>query len=179
MKIRALTFRWAWTTFGAVACFALLVWMDTRLKTQTGFGSLDLQKAATAQDFNVVADRWLTRDHAAAAGFNLGFDYLFMPLWGFAFYYSGLLVRDWIAVKPGLLRRLLTLISAVPLAGFLCDMIENGLEAKMLIAGADDRTAQIAFLATNVKSTTFLVGLGLLVLALLSFMFKRNKPAVA
>lgn len=179
MKIRLLTFRWAWTTLAAIAAFAVLAWLDLRLKAHTGYGTVDLQKVTTAQGVNAIASRWVTRDHAATAGFSLGFDYLFMPLYGFAFYYSGLIVRDWIGTKPGLVRRVLTLVAAVPLAGAIADAVENALEAKMLIAGADDGTAQIAFLATNAKLICFFVGLALLVLALLSFLAKRRKPAGA
>jgi hypothetical protein len=179
MKVRALTLRWAWTTLGALACFALLAWMDLRLKAQTGYGTVDLQKTSSAQDINVIIDRWLTRDHAAAAGFSLGFDYLFMPLYGFAFYFSGLIARDWIAAKSGLLRRALTLVSAVPLAGAICDAVENALESTMLISGASDRMAQLAFMATNAKSICFFTGLALFVLALLSFLVRRRKPASA
>jgi hypothetical protein len=179
MKIRLLTFRWAWTTLAAFAAFAVLAWLDTRLKAQTGYGTVDLQKVATADGFNAIAGRWLARDHAATAGFSLGFDYLFMPLYGLAFYYSGLIVRDWIAAKPGLLRRLLNLVAAIPLAGAVADAVENALEAKMLIAGADDMTAQIAFLATSAKMICFFVGLALLALALSSFVIRRRKSAPA
>ncbi|MBI3675905.1 MAG: hypothetical protein HY243_04735 [Proteobacteria bacterium] len=177
MKIRLLTFRWAWTTMGALAAFAVLAWLDLRLKAHTGYGTVDLQKVATAQGFDAIVNRWLAHDDAATAGFSLGFDYLFMPLYGFAFYYSGLIVRDWIGAKAGLIRRVLTLVAAVPLAGAVADAVENALETKMLIAGADDRTAQIAFLATNAKSSCFFVGLALLVLTLPSFLAKRRKPA--
>src|SRR4051812_23894832 len=86
--------RWLWLTVSAVAAFAVLVWLDLRLKAATGAGGVDLQGADTALAYKTVFSAWIARQHAAMAGFALGFDYLFMPLYGFAFYYSAILARE-------------------------------------------------------------------------------------
>lgn len=88
MTLKTLLLRWQWTTLLAIAAFAVLYSLDNGLKTATGAGTVDLQTAQTAMEYKRILAAWIARPHAATAGFNLGFDYLFMPLYGFAFYYS-------------------------------------------------------------------------------------------
>ncbi len=175
MTIKRQTLRWAVTSILAIAAFAVLLWLDNRLKTETGYGTLDLQKAGTADAVNRILFTWRLQSQALLAGFNLGFDYLFMPLWGFAFYYGGLAARD--AFAPRWLLRIATLIAAIPLAGALLDMAENGMEAWMLVHGASDPFAGWAFTVSSVKNMTFGVGLVLWVLGLLGALFRRGAKA--
>ena len=64
------------------------------LKSQTGFNVRDLQFAVTAYDFKRILAAWIARPHAAIAGFSLGFDYLFLPLYAMSFYFSAMLARE-------------------------------------------------------------------------------------
>ena len=175
MPLKTLLRRWEWTTIAALAAFAILYASDARLKAATGFGTVDLQAAQTAMDFKRVFAAWIARQHSAAAGFGLGFDFLFMPLYGAAFYYSGIVTREAFAPKKGLLRRLLNYLAIVPLAGALADVVENTLEYFMLINGARDDLAQLAFTMTNTKLICFVVGLVLLSAAIGGF-FKLRAP---
>ena len=147
--------------------------LDTRLKAPTGYGTVDLQKVATADGFARIANAWIARPDAALAGFNLGFDYLFMPLYGFAFYYGALAARDAFA-KAGVLAPLVHAAAAVPLAGAIFDAVENALETVMLMNGPTDSVAAIAFTATNAKMICFYVGLGLSLLGVAG-LFRRKK----
>jgi hypothetical protein len=180
MTVKQLHRNWLWTTLFAIAAFAVLAALDTQLKAATGFGTADLQKVATAAAVEEIRAHWFSSSNAIAAGFSLGFDYLFMPLWGFAFYFSGIIVRERFMPKPGLARRAMAMIAVVPLAGALFDMAENGLETKMLVSGPTDQLANLAFTATTAKWVCFVVGAVLLLGALVARMTGRKaaEPAV-
>jgi len=175
MKIRTVTFRWAWTSLAAIAVFAVLAALDMRLKAHTGYGSVDLQKVTTARDFARVTGAWIARPDAALAGFDLGFDYLFMPLYGFAFYYGALLARDAFAAS-GFLRRTVTLIAAVPLAGAILDAGENALETYMVVTAPTDSLAVLAHAFTQGKFICFYVGFAFWLLGIAG-LFRRKKAA--
>ena len=179
MKVNAIHFRWAWTTAAALLCFAVLVVVDLKLKSESGYGAVDLQKGMTAGAFQIVIAAWSSPRHAAMAGFGLGFDYLFMPLYGLAFYYGTLAARDAFARNLGLFRRLLTLIAAVPLAGAVFDAAENALETNMLFNGPTDLMALYAYTATTAKFVCFYIGLGMSFLGVIGlFRRKRAEEAV-
>ena len=173
MKVNRLTFRWAWTSAAAIAVFAVLAAVDTRLKAHSGFGTLDLQKVATADGFTRIAGAWIARPDALLAGFNLGFDYLFMPLYGFAFYTGALIARDGFA-GTGVFRRVFTLLAAIPLAGAIFDAVENTLETSMLVNGATDSLVAIAHIATGAKSICFFIGLALWLLGIAGLLRRKK-----
>jgi hypothetical protein len=163
MRLSSLIRLWLWTTALAVIAFLILIAQDQQLKIATGFGTADLQVAQTALDFKRVFAAWIARPHAAAAGFLLGFDYLFMPLYAMSFYFSAILAREAFAPKKGLFRRTIDYLGFVPLVGALADAVENALEYAMLTNGATDSLARAAVVATSVKWTCAYVGLALLV----------------
>ena len=106
--------RWAITTILAAVVLAVLAWSDLRLKALSGYGTADLQGYATATQYGRAFMAWWPALYAVRAGFNWGLDYLLMPLYAAAFYYSGILTREAFAPRPGRPRRLLTLLAAVP-----------------------------------------------------------------
>ena len=175
MPLRTLLRRWRWTVLFAVLSFGVLYYLENRLQVATGYGTVALQSAQTAIDFKRVFAAWIAREHSAAAGFSLGFDYLFMVLYGLAFFYSGIIAREAFAPKKGLLRRLLNYLALVPVAGAVADAVENALEFSMMSSGPTDNLAQLAFSATNAKMICFYVGLVLLVAAVAGF-FKLRAP---
>lgn len=166
MPLKLLLRRWLWLVAASIVCFAMLFWLDQRLKAQTGFGTVDLQGAQTGMDDKRIFAAWIDREHAAAAGFNLGFDYLLMLLYGYAFYYSGIIAREAFAPKRGVLRRVLNYLALVPVIGALADAVENAFEFSMLNNGATDVLAAMAKRATDVKDVCFIVGLLLLAAAI-------------
>jgi len=175
VPLKTLLLRWQWTTLLAFAAFAILYSLDTGLKAATGAGTVDLQTAQTAMEYKRILAAWIARPHAATAGFGLGFDYLFMPLYGFAFYYSGIIAREAFAPKKGLARRFLNYLALVPIAGAAADAIENALEFSMIIGRPTDSAAQLAFTVSSAKMVCFYVGLVLLVAAIPGF-FKLRAP---
>ena len=81
-------------------------------------GFADLQGFATAAQYNDAFRVWPSR-YAVRAGFAWGLDYLLMPLYATAFFYSGILAREAFAPRGGPLARLLTALSMVPALGAL------------------------------------------------------------
>jgi hypothetical protein len=153
--------RWAITTVLGLAVFAVLAVSDLRLKALSGYGTADLQGFSTALQYQAAFMVWPSL-YAVRAGFNWGLDYLLMPLYAAAFFYSGILAREAFAPRPGRLRRILTLLSAVPIAGAVLDGLENALELSMMLNGATDNLARIAFTISNAKWMAIYVGLALL-----------------
>jgi hypothetical protein len=175
VPLKALLRRWEWTTLLAIAAFVVLYSLDTGLKSATGFGTVDLQSAETAVQYAQIFSAWIARRHSATAGFSLGFDYLFIALYVYAFYYSAIIAREAFAPKKDLARRVANYLALVPLTGALADSVENALEFSMMIRGPSDNLARLAFAASNVKTVCFIIGLLLLVAALAGF-FKLRAP---
>jgi hypothetical protein len=166
--------RWAVTTVLAGCVFAVLAWSDLRLKALSGFGTADLQGFSTAAEYRQAFLVWPSL-YAVRAGFNWGLDYLLMPLYAAAFFYSGIIAREAFAPRPGRARRILTLLAAVPIAGAALDAAENGLELAMMLSGASDRLARIAFIVSNAKGMALMVGLALLLGAVLARVQDRQQ----
>jgi hypothetical protein len=179
MTIQQLRRRWAITTVLAIVSFAVLAFLDQRLKAVSGFGTFDLQKVSDAGAVSDILAHWYAPSNAVTAGFDLGFDYLFMLLYGLAFFYSGLLVRERLAPKRGLLRRALQFVAAIPVAGALADVVENGLETKMLVTGPTDQIAMLAFTATQAKLICFYIGIVLLIGAILARLTRPKADAAS
>jgi len=152
--------RWAISSVLAALVFAILAWSDLRLKSFTGFGTADLQGFATADQYRQAFMAWPGR-YAVRAGFDWGLDYLFMPIYATAFFYSGILAREAFAPRPGRLRRILTLLCAVPIAGAMLDAVENGLQLSLMFSGLSDGLAGLALYVSNAKWVAIYVGLAL------------------
>lgn len=178
MKLRTLIRLWLWVTLLAIAALAVLAVLDGRLRAATGFGTTDLQSAHTAYEFKRVFAAWIDREHAAAAGFLLGFDYLFMPLYAIAFYFSAMLLREAFTPNKGALRRLVDYLGYVPFVGAIADATENALEFAMLTGGASDGFAAAAYTATSVKWVCAAVGMALLAGAIIG-VFRLRRPKAA
>ncbi len=175
MRLSSLIRLWLWTTLLGVVVFAELAFQDQQLKIVTGFGTVDLQSASNAMAYKQIFSAWIDRSHAAAAGFCLGFDYLFMPLYAMSFYLSAILAREAFVPKRGLLRRAIDYLGYLPIVGAIADATENGLQFTMLASGPTDTMAHAALVATNVKWTCFTVGLALLIAGFVGVM-KLRRP---
>lgn len=171
---QSLNTRWALASILAAAVFAVLAWSDYRLKSLSGFGTVDLQGYSTAQEYRRAFLVWPSL-YAVRAGFDWGLDYLLMPLYATAFFYSGILTREAFAPRPGRVRRLLTLLSAVPIAGAVLDGVENALEFGMMLSHPTDELARIAFAVSNAKWVGLYVGLGLWLGAILARQQERQQ----
>jgi len=171
----ALNRRWEISVLLAVAAFAVLVAVDTNLKMRSGLGAADVQGFALAAQYRLAAVAWGKPSLALQAGFALGFDYLFMPLYAAAFFYSGIIAREAFTPRPSRARRLLTLLSAIPIAGAVLDALENGLEVWLLLNGASDAMARLAFTLSNAKMVAVYAGIVLLAGAILARVQERQK----
>jgi hypothetical protein len=149
--------RWAIASISAALVFAVLLALDLRLKALSGFGTADLQAYSTANQYRRAFMAWPSM-YAVRAGFDWGLDYLLMPLYAAAFFYSGILTREAFAPRPGRARRILTTLAAVPLAGALLDAGENGLQFSMMLWGATDSWAGVAAMLSHAKWAALLVG---------------------
>ncbi len=173
---QALVRRWALATLSAAAVFAVLAWWDLRLKALSGYGTADLQSFATAAQYRAAFLVWPSR-YAVRAGFGWGLDYLLMPLYAAAFFYSGILAREAFALRGSRLARILTTLAAVPIAGAVLDAVENGLELSMMLSAPTDRLASIAFTISSAKWMAVYVGFLLLAAALFAQVLERRKSS--
>ncbi len=162
MRLRTLIRLWLWVTLMAIAAFVVLAVLERHLRSATGFGTVDLQTARTAMDYKRAFAAWIAREHSATAGFSLGFDYLFMPLYAMSFYFSAMIAREAFTPRRGLWRRVMDYLGFIPLLGAIADAVENALEFSMMTGGATDGTASVAFMASSVKWMCLYVGLALL-----------------
>jgi len=173
---QALVRRWALSTLAAATVFAALAWSDMRLKALSGYGTADLQNFSTAAQYRAAFLVWPSR-YAVRAGFDWGFDYLLMPLYAAAFFYSGILAREAFALRGSRLARILTTLSAVPIAAAMLDAVENALQLSMMLSAPTDQMAFIAFTISRAKWMAVYVGLLLLAAALFGQLIERKKRA--
>jgi len=162
--------RWRWSTGLGLVVFAVLAGLDLKLKAMAGVGTADIQSFSSAAQFRAAFWAWSQQPYAMLAGFNLGLDYLLMPLYAASFFYSGIITADHFAPRPGRLRRMLALAAMVPLAGAICDAIENALQLFMMLNGPTDALARIAFTVSNAKTVALTIG-GVLLLGALFVRF--------
>jgi hypothetical protein len=165
---------WLLASILGAGLFSVLAWLDFRLKSLSGFGTVDLQGYATAQEYRRAFLVWPSL-YAVRAGFIWGLDYLLMPIYAAAFFCSGILTREAFAPRPERVRRLLTLLSAVPIAGAVLDAVENALEFAMMLSRPTDELARIAFGVSNAKWVAVYVGLGLWLGAVLARQQERQR----
>jgi hypothetical protein len=165
MRLNTLIRLWIWVTLMAIAALVVLGVLDSRLKAATGFGVVDLQEMNDAMGYKRALAAWIAREHSVTAGFSLGFDYLFMPLYAISFYFSAMIAREAFTPKRGVYRRTMDYLGYVPFLGAFADAAENALEYSALTGSTTDGTAQAAFLASNIKWTCAYVGVGLLLAA--------------
>ncbi len=171
---KALNARWAWTTGAAVVLLVLLNMIDSTLQARTGYGTVSMQGVGTGWGIRVIADRWTSPPDAVLAGFALGLDFLFIPLYGAALFFGSIAAVDRYAPQPGRLRRIMTLLALAPVGAALCDVIENSLYLLMLQRASTDAMASIALEATAGKFVGIAIGIVLSLAALAGRFIKRK-----
>ena len=164
--------KWLVATLLAAAVFGVLAGLDLRLKLVTGAGTADLQSFTSAIQYQGALLAWREGGAMARAGFNLGLDYLLMPLYAAALFYSGVIVMD---APQGRLRRLLSLAALAPVVAAGLDGLENALQLNMLWNGPSDGLAGLARTVSSAKWAGLVMGLGLLVGAVLTRVAERKK----
>jgi hypothetical protein len=172
---KALNARWAWTSAAAFAALVVLSLTDALLKAKSGYGAADLQNVPTDWGIRSIMDHWTSPPNSALAGFGLGFDYLFMALYGAALFYGAIAARERFAPQPGRMRRILAALAIAPVAGALFDACENGLQMAMLTNGPSQVLATLAAEATAAKFVGIAVGLALTLAAVVAMFVKRKE----
>ena len=90
---------WLWSTVLGLIVFAALGGMDLWLKKLTGVSTTDLQGLSSAAQFRLAFQAWAPEPYAVRAGFDLGLDYLLMPLYAVTFFLSSVVVAE--SFTPG------------------------------------------------------------------------------
>ena len=166
--------RWGWSTGLGMAVFAILAALDLRLKALSGVGTADLASFSSPLQFRAAFFAWNAQPFALRAGFNLGFDYLLMPLYAASFFYSGIIMAEGFAPRPNLLRRIILMAAMAPLVGAAADAAENALQLTMLLSGVNQTLVLLSSSASNVKNLALLIGLGLLLAAIIARVQQRR-----
>lgn len=159
---------WLWSSGLAILAFAILAMLDYRLKARTGVGTLDMMSFAGAVQYRAAFFVWASGPDAAAAGFNLGFSFVLMPLYAASFFYSGIITAEAFAPRPNLTRRIILMAALAPLIGAVGDAAGAALQISMLVGGPDDTAATLAAAAGRVKEVALFVGLALFLGALMA-----------
>ena len=171
---KALNARWAWTSGAAIVLLVVLNLLDSLLRGRTGFGTADMQLLGSGYDLRVIADHWLKPNDTVLAGFVLGLDFLFIPLYGAALFFGSLAALDRFAPKPGIWRRLMTRLTLAPIGAAICDAIENVFQLRMLMTTPTNELASLALEATAAKWLGIAIGLLLTLAALIGHLVKRR-----
>ncbi|HEY2835240.1 MAG TPA: hypothetical protein VGI89_01640 [Rhizomicrobium sp.] len=168
---------WAWSTGLGLIVFLTVAGMDLWLKSLTGVSTTDLQGLATAAQYRLAFHAWAPEPYAVRAGFDLGLDYLLMPLYAASFFFSGVIAAESFTPGKNPLRRYVLMAAMVAPVAALLDAIENGLELSMLLGGPTDDLARIAFTVSNAKTVALTIGMALLIAAVVAKVGMRKTRA--
>lgn len=169
---------WLWSTMLGLIVFAALGGMDLWLKSLTGVSTTDLQSLSTAAQFRLAFQHWAPEPYAVRAGFDLGLDYLLMPLYAASFFLSSVVVAESFTPGKSRFRRYVLMAGMVAPVGALLDAIENALQLNMLLNGATDDLARIAYNVSSAKTVAVTVGVALLITAVVAKIGMRKTRAM-
>lgn len=169
---------WLWSTVLGLIVFAVVGGMDLWLKSLTGVSTTDLQGLSSAAQFRLAFHAWAPEPYAVRAGFDLGLDYLLMPLYAASFFLSSVVVAERFTPGKSRFRRYILMAGMVAPVGALLDAIENGLQLDMLLNGATDDLARIAYNVSSAKTVAVTVGVALLITAVVAKIGMRKTRAM-
>lgn len=159
---RRLRAKWGWSALLSLVPFAVMGWLDAGVKAAAKYGVLDAQFAGTPQKMGEILGAWTAAGVMPTIGFSLGLDYLFMPLFGAAFFFAGLVAAEAYPKQRGLFR---LLAWAGPVAALL-DALENAIHAGMVMGMTGPDAVAIQHPATLAKWALVAVGLVVSIVAL-------------
>ena len=167
--------RWFWSVGLGFLVFAFLFFLDRMLQSLTGVGTWDLAPLTDAAEIRTAIHAWAPQPYATLAGFNLGLGFLLMPLYAAAFFYSGIIAAERFAPAPGRRRGFIVIASMAPLAGALCNAVQNALYLMMMLGGDTLAYTGPAHMFGSIKQATILVGLLLLAAAIVARLLPVKK----
>jgi hypothetical protein len=159
---RRLRAKWGWSALLSLIPFGVMGWLDSIVKGAAKFGVLDLQFAGTAEKAGEILGAWTAAGVVPHVAFSLGLDYLFMVLFGAAFFYAALVARE---AWPSL-RGPLTLAAWAGPAAALLDALENAVHAGMVMGLCSPECVSLQYPVTLAKWALVVVGLLVSLLAL-------------
>jgi hypothetical protein len=171
---KALGPRWAWTTVLAALLFAAIYLLDSVLRTNTGFGTADMQFVRSGFGLRTIADHWLRPIDAVQVGLVFGLDFLFIALYGTALFFGALAALDRFAPNPGVARRIMIRLALAPIGAAICDAAENVLQLWMLTHTPTNVLASYALEATAAKWLGITIGVALSLAALVGRWIPRR-----
>src|SRR4051812_25396641 len=169
---------WLWSTILGVIVFAAIGGMDLWLKSLTGVSTTDLQGLSSGAQFRLAFQAWAPEPYAVRAGFNLGLDYLLMPLYAVSFFLSSVVVAESFTPGKSRFRRYVLMAGMVAPVGALLDAVENGLQFNMMLNGATDDLARLAYNVSSAKTVAVTVGVALLIAAVVAKIGMRKARAM-
>ena len=144
---------WAWSTGLGLVVFLAVAGMDLWLKSLTGVSTTDLQGLSSAAQYRLAFHAWAPEPYAARAGFNLGLDYLLMPLYAASFFFSGVIAAENFTPGSSPFRRYVLMAAMVaPVGGPAGCGRECAASSPCFWAAPTDDLARIAFTVSNAKT---------------------------
>jgi hypothetical protein len=154
--------KWGWSAVLSLIPFAVMGWLDGIVKAAAGYGVLNLQFAGTAEKTSQILGAWTAAGVVPHVAFSLGLDYLFMALFGAAFFYAALVARE---AYPSLRGPLTLAAWAGPVAALL-DALENAIHAGMVMGLCRPECVSLQYPVTLAKWALVVVGLVVSVIAI-------------
>ena len=136
-------------------------------------GIISYELAGTEENAQKILDSW---DDLAKvyAGFNLGFDYLFIVLYSSTIALAIIWLVDLLAIEGKLMGFALLLATGLSVAAFL-DAIENVALFAMLVNGVSSPWPQVAFVTASIKFGLILMGLGFVIVGYIIYLFRSSR----
>ena len=136
-------------------------------------GIISYELAGTEENAQKILDSW---DDLAKvyAGFNLGFDYLFIVLYSSTIALAIIWLVDLLSIGRNLMRFALLLATGMSVAALL-DTIENVALFTMLVNGVSSPWPQIAFVTAFIKFGLIFLGLGFLIVGYIIYLNRSRR----
>ena len=136
-----------------LATFAALAFVDTHYHTPaTPYGILSLQVAHQPLHVQWILEQWSARVGMNAwVAFGLGFDYLFMPLYGITLALACVRLGERLGDRSSAARTLGVLLGYGALLAALLDAVENAAHFAMLVREPIERWLMVGFVCATGK----------------------------
>ena len=108
------------------------------------------------------------------AGFNLGFDYLFLLLYSTTIAFSIIWLIDLLKMRPNVKRLALILATSLSLAALL-DAVENAALFTMLVNGVTSPWPQVSFICATIKFGLVILGLAFVLVGFVVYLFQSRQ----
>ena len=169
------------TTFFSLLLFTILTMVVLNftgrplISDPAPYGILSYELAGSEGKAQKILDSW---DEIARiyAGFNLGFDYLFLILYSTSIALAIVWLIDLLRISLKVRRFALLLATSLSVAALL-DAIENAALFSMLVNGATSPWPQISFVCAIIKFGLVFLGLAFCIVGFVVYLFQSHQGA--